>query len=85
MDGEGLKVGQVLELGYSIEPGAAAVVNAVATSNGRPSHERMAHKMRAMVRGSFMILLTPACSIEELNDDWVAHIKILDFPFISML
>ncbi len=38
-----------------------------------------------MVRESLVILLTPTRSIEELNDDWVAHIKILDFPFISIL
>lgn len=84
-----LRLASALELGGGISRCPSRAPRAFglteATPTGRSSRERMARKMRAMEWESFMILLTPARSIEELNDDWVAHIKILDFPFISIL
>lgn len=57
VDGEGLKVGQKLEIGYSIEP--------------------MATRMRAMVRESLVILLTPRNPIEEFNHERVVCVEVL--------
>lgn len=45
-----------------------------ATPADRSSHERMAHKMRAMVWNSFMILLAPRNPISKLDDKWVVDV-----------